>query len=151
MKRNTNKVILLLLLIFCSCGEKDLNCSEDRNSGIIVESVYFDDWCLNDFMDQSFVISDQAQLDSIIGSSSCEEGVDSPDIDFALYTLLGIYAGGGGCSGSFIREVTRDESAHKFVYEVEVKECGMCSMYFFSMNWVLVPKLPEGWTVEFII
>ena len=32
---------------------------------------------------------------------------------------------------------------------IKVKECGWCDKLGYSMNWVLVPRLLENWSVEF--
>lgn len=63
---------------------------------------------------------------------------------------MGVYLSGGGCDATFIREVKEDPEEEKYIYTVRMKECGLCEMYIYSMNWVLVPKLPKGWYVEFI-
>ena len=71
-------------------------------------------------------------------------------VDFSKYMLLGNYAA-GGCNVAFTRIVEQDEQAKKYSYTVKVREAGACKKLEYSMNWVLVPKLPAGYTVEFLI
>ncbi|SFD15309.1 hypothetical protein [Spirosoma endophyticum] len=71
-------------------------------------------------------------------------------IDFSKYTLLGNYAA-GGCNVAFTRIVEPDDRAKKYIYTVDVREAGACKKLEYSMNWILVPKLPVGYTVEFLV
>ena len=71
-------------------------------------------------------------------------------VDFSTYTLLGNYAQ-GGCDVAFTRSVIRDDNSKKYSYTVTVREAGSCKKLGFSMNWVLVPKLPPGYAVDFRI
>ncbi|MBD2699086.1 hypothetical protein IC229_00440 [Spirosoma sp. BT702] len=71
-------------------------------------------------------------------------------VNFSKYSLLGNYAA-GGCDVAFTRTVERDDMAKKYIYTVKVREAGACKKLEYSMNWVLVPKLPMGYTVEFLI
>ena len=83
------------------------------------------------------------------GSFPCLNFQPEP-IDFSAYTLLGNYAS-GGCNVAFTRTVELDEQAKKYWYTIKVREAGACKRLEYSMNWVLVPKLPPGYTVEFQI
>ncbi|MEN8958615.1 MAG: hypothetical protein ABF242_10625 [Flavobacteriales bacterium] len=71
-------------------------------------------------------------------------------INFTNYTLLGKWAE-GGCNVVIERDVERKNSEKRLIYTLEVHECGNCDMLTGSMNWVLVPKIPEDYTVEFIV
>jgi len=52
---------------------------------------------------------------------------------------------------SLIREVTVDTSSKKYIYEINIKRYReTCSQILkLSMNWVLVPKLPSEYKVDF--
>lgn len=142
------KLILIFIgfILFNSC-EKD--CSEkSSNSGIILENV--SNTCLLDLsITDGFVIETDSQFVNFleqISNYSC----DTPQIDFSENSLLGLYAD-GGCQVAFQRNVKIDALNQKYVYTVKVKECGLCDALGFSQNLVLVPKLPQNWTVEFIV
>lgn len=141
-------IILFLAVVVASC-EKELFCGDAKTEGIIVESISFGG-CLNYFPDTIFIIESEDELDTLYKYETCP-GRINPEINFEAYTLLGQYADGGGCDITFNREVVADEPDKRYVYTVSVKECGLCEMMGYSMNWVLVPKLPDNWTVKFKI
>jgi hypothetical protein len=73
-----------------------------------------------------------------------------PRIDFDKYTLIGRWITLGNCPAGkmFTLKVIRDDKAqvYRHVVNVETMPCRGLSSY---MSWVLVPKLPEGYTVNF--
>ncbi len=71
-------------------------------------------------------------------------------VDFSKYTLLGNYAQ-GGCDAAFTRSVIPDDNNKRYNYTVKVRQAGLCKKLVYSMNWVLVPKLPPGYSVDFRI
>lgn len=71
-------------------------------------------------------------------------------IDFTQYTLLGKYAS-GGCRVVFERNVTRNDSQKNVLYDITVHQCGDCQIYHGEMNWVLIPKIPDDYTVTFVV
>lgn len=83
------------------------------------------------------------------GNFPCRNYQPEP-IDFTKYTLLGNYAA-GGCKVAFTRTVEQDDESKRYVYTIKVREAGACKSLEYSMNWVLVPKLPSGYRVEFLI
>jgi hypothetical protein len=56
----------------------------------------------------------------------------------------------GTCRVNFERNVSTDSINKKYIYSIKVNECGNCKTNYEHMNWVLVPKIPDNWTVEFI-
>jgi hypothetical protein len=147
------KIQLTLLLFVVFAGLVLLGCKKDEetcesiieNTGIIVESVDFS--CDTPYRDGSFIINSQNELDSIIDLNS---GCNRPSIDFAQYTVLGRYAY-ASCVGSYYREVVSDTANQQYNYSISVISCGDCDCLCENMNWVLVPKLPEGYAVEFTV
>ncbi len=139
-------ILSVILFGFLSCNKDEESCeSVIENSGIIIESVDF--ICDIPYRDNSFIIDSQNELDSIINLNS---GCNQPIIDFAQYTLLGNYAY-ASCKGSYYREVTADTTNLQYDYTITVKSCGECDLLYENMNWVLVPKLPDDWTVKFTL
>lgn len=106
----------------------------------------------SDLRDSEFIINSdekyQALLDYKSPSSRCEN-FELPPIDFTQNTLLGKYAQGGGCSIDFVRKVYKDDSNKKIIYSIKVVEEGLCEMLGMSMNWILIPKVPFDYSVEF--
>jgi hypothetical protein len=142
------KLILVFIgfLLLYSC---DKDCSEKSSySGIIIEDV--SNTCLLDIsITDGIVIETDSQFLDLLGqipNFSC----DTPQINFSENTLLGLYAD-GACDVAFQRNVKIDALNQQYVYTVKVKECGSCLSLGYSTNLVLVPKLPQNWTVEFIV
>ena len=140
--------ILLTLILLNGCSKSPKCWGDDKNKGIIVKDVNFGSACMIHFVDQKFVIKSQEKLDSLYQAETCSQ-LKKPSIDFEAYTLLGQYVTAGGCEFKTIKEVEKNEDAKTYKYIVTVKSCGLCKMKMFNMNWILVPKLPDDYTVEF--
>lgn len=101
-------------------------------------------------MNKSFVIRTQAELDSVYFLSEQNGHTCSrPEIDFIKYSLLA-HVTKGQCDIQIIREIQIDSQQKKYFYAIHVTECGNCNSEIFSINGVLTPRIPEGWTVQFI-
>ncbi|MCL2434634.1 MAG: hypothetical protein FWD09_00675 [Lentimicrobiaceae bacterium] len=91
--------------------------------------------------------------DSLNGSNlvvSFDNGITYNPIDFSQYTLLGKYAEGQSMA-FFDRNVTKDAKKKKYIYTIRVIFCGDFLDTRASMNWVLVPKIEDDFSVEFVI
>ena len=71
-------------------------------------------------------------------------------IDFSKYTVLGKNAN-GDCKVVFDRNVTKHEEQQKYIYKIKLIHCGSCEKLVVDMNWVLVPKIEDDYSVEFIV
>lgn len=148
MKKLFSIIMILLMFAFVSsCSKEEEPCEAIvENSGIIVESVAVNA-CDEPFYQGSFVIDNNAELDSILQlNNNCEK----PLIDFSAYTLLGRYAYTNN-TGSYYRNVTIDTANLRYNYTITVENCGSCNCLSQNMNWVTVPKLPADWTVKFTV
>ena len=144
---------MFLVTILSTCSKSPLCWGDDKNRGIIVSEVKIDQlWCIDPFMlpEQQYVIDDNETYYNLITDTVDCDSSDLPEIDFINYTLLGQYAT-GGCEVKFIRKVSDNEKDREYLYSITVRECGLCNKERFDMNWVLVPKLPDNYTVEFSI
>jgi len=103
---------------------------------------------------KEFVVNTQDEYQGLLEFKSfyCE-GNDFvlPEINFSQNTLLGKWTSGGGCSIDFVRKVYRDDGNKRIIYLINVVNEGTCSMMGESMNWILIPKVPSGYEVEFIV
>jgi len=138
-------IIVSIVYLLLSCNKEDEEICESviENSGIIERSVNFQ--CDSPFYTGNFVINSNDELDSIMNLNS---GCNQPEIDFTKYTLLGKYAW-TEAKGSYFRSVERDSANLEYDFTITVKTCGDCNCLSQNMNWVLVPKVPEDWTVDF--
>jgi len=139
--------ILLLLLLVNSCSKNPKCSGEDKNLGLIKSSFTIP--CFPKTGQNTFIIDNDSNFtktftDTLIGYIPC----DLPIIDFNSNTLLGLYAE-GQCEVKFIRNVTLSNDECQYFYKINVNECGSCKKLDCSYNWVIVPKLPDGWTVVF--
>ena len=143
---------IFLITISCTFIACDDNSNVDFPE-LEFETLNFGN-CYDTNMEKVVIDNDatyQILLDSIFQpySSNCDSN-NHPVIDFSTHTLLGNYRDGGGCSINFIRNLYEDIPNQKYIYDIKVEEEGLCLMLGFSMNWILVPKLPENYTVEFL-
>jgi hypothetical protein len=145
MKKNAFSYVLISVLLvtqFLSCSKNPKCSGSDEQHGIIADAITIT--CVPVGQQEKFTIDDYAAYTLLF------PGCDVPSIDFRNYTLLGLSAS-GGCEVKFIREVKRLDDEHRYHYKVTVKECGRCKKLGTSYNWVIVPKLPNNWTVSFEI
>jgi hypothetical protein len=83
-------------------------------------------------------------------NSNCETA-NLPNIDFTKYSLLTKSTNGGGCSASYKRKILKDTVNRKIIYQISVDYEGACDMLLGSRNWAIIPKIPDNYTVEFIL
>lgn len=81
-------------------------------------------------------------------NTNCDTASLTP-IDFNVFTLLAKKTSGGGCSVIYDRKVLKDSENKKIIYKIKVQYEGPCDMLISSWNWVYIPKLEEGYSVEF--
>lgn len=146
-------LIAVVLLVGLESCKRGCFINKNKVEGIIESEFDFGEcfWIEPDLYDEIVVTDDSAYqsigLEIYTAKPDCETPV-YPAIDFSKHTLLG-KSTSGQCSIDYIREVTKDDASKKYKYLVRVLECGICYKEGYSMNWVLVPKLPQGYTVEF--
>ena len=141
-------VISFLFLINTGCKKSILCDGEDKNKGIIVSAPSI--LCFPDSAQDNYIIRDESTYRLMFNSSPTSLPTCSlPTIDFNNFDLLGLPAEGSGCDIKYIRNVKRVENKQKYEYSVKVRTCGLCKMLGTSDNWILVPKIPEGWSISF--
>jgi len=105
-----------------------------------------------DVREKEFVVNTETEYQNLINYKSpfsqCVNFV-LPPIDFSQKTLLGKYTSGSGCSIDFVKKVYKNDLSKKITYIIDVIEQGACEMAGFSSNWILIPKAPSDYTVEF--
>lgn len=134
--------ILALLFFTGACGKSPFCWGDDKNKGIIEQSISVPCYIS---MGGEIIIDSDSVYSSVVDSSA---GCVRTNIDFTKHTLLGLTAS-GGCTMKLKRVVTKNDANKEYVYKVIARDCGMCRKQVFDNNWVLVPKLPEGWAVRF--
>jgi hypothetical protein len=138
-----------------------ISCKKDEKIDLTQQCVFYDNFlgvCFNRLaaleFDQ-FIITDnkayQTFADSIRDhpyNINCDTAT-LPTIDFTKYSLLGKKTSGGGCSATYNRLILQDNNEKKLIYKITVQYKGSCSMLLASWNWVIIPKLEKGYSVEF--
>ena len=71
------------------------------------------------------------------------------EIDFSKFTLLGKTIW-GKCKFKVKRNLEINLEQQQYIFTIELIECGNCIEENKIDNWVLVPKIPSGYSVEFI-
>ncbi|MFZ2322183.1 MAG: hypothetical protein WAV89_00660 [Ignavibacteriaceae bacterium] len=93
----------------------------------------------------------KALVKEIFFSSWPFEGTENythPQIDFSKYTLLGQDANSGGCeTPDYKVEIKKD--GFNVIYRLTVIPKGYCEMAILKNMWILIPKLPKGYSVKF--
>jgi hypothetical protein len=146
--------IVIGLIILSGCKKKDL---EDITDDVIFPSILrnpcFDVMAKPD--NEELIFRDQESFEAFTDSIriypfnlNCDT-VTPPTIDFDSYILVGKQTSGGGCSVNYERKVYSDESNRQVIYEIKVRYKGLCDMLITSMNWALIPRVPEAYSIDF--
>ncbi|OFZ44164.1 MAG: hypothetical protein A3D92_07350 [Bacteroidetes bacterium RIFCSPHIGHO2_02_FULL_44_7] len=79
---------------------------------------------------------------------SFDGGITKEDVDWSIYDILANPMT-VDCKASFIREVNFDYVLDQVFYNVIATTCESCENPRFVENYVLIPKVPTGFTVYF--
>ena len=148
-------IIILFTILFISaifsCNKSPKCWGKKESTEGLIESDF--NPCLNCNIlvnpDESYVINSDAEYQELsLLAHSNQTVCQFENINFNNYTLLGksVWA---SCKYKIKRNVTEDKDNNKYIYTIELKECGNCSDLTKIDNWVLVPKIPIGYSVEF--
>lgn len=144
-------LFLLIVLAFTSSCIKNKNCKLPEQiigtGEIIPNAIIYQPIITREMRDKEHIIQSDSQNVHAL-QVSFDSGASYGNIDFSQYTLLGKYAN-EACNVTFERDVSIDVAQKKYFYNITVLQCGKCKTNWESMNWVLVPKIPEDYTVEF--
>ncbi|MBN1119140.1 MAG: hypothetical protein JXA77_18165 [Bacteroidales bacterium] len=73
------------------------------------------------------------------------------EIDFDTSSLIGKYSEGGSCDVTRNYNLEIDSDTKDYRYTISKVYDGSCNMLFFSMNWALVPAIPDDYMLEFVV
>ena len=152
-------IIVFAVLLLSSCKKKDDDVEiptcdlpeQTVGSGEIIQNALVDAINPDSFSTGNggdIIRSDSENVYNLM--VSYDQGVSYDSIDFDQYTVLGKSAS-GTCTAVFDRHVSRDTVAKKCTYRIKVYECGLCLRLWPDANLVLVPRIPEDYTVDFIV
>lgn len=144
-------LIITLCFLIISCTKAD------EISGIIVQEINLSE-CLNKVLDNEteteFIIKNDSIFNQLIEKHTDEIELlcinnDIPSIDFKKYSLLGKFTEADGKIRYYERSVTEDRVNKKYIYSIIIHAKGFRKILAIDYNWVLVPKIPDNYTVEF--
>lgn len=126
----------------------------DKHLGLITANLSFGDCFVEAGMNGTqWVVRNEAEYEKLafhfLSKTDCEAST-VPDIDFEAYSLLGVLSV-TDCNSIYSREVVELHEVKQFIYSVNVEWAGSCDGLVTQRNWVLVPKIPEGYTVNFYV
>ena len=150
--------LIILSFLYLSC-EEEKNCFNSNQNLGDIEGNYDLGKCFVVLADSQYVftnIEDFQELRSEIdemyleANAACDTAI-LKNPDFEKYSLLGMRTMVQACAVAYVREVKIDIAARKYIYSIKATPCGDCNSVNISMNWVLVPKIPQDFTVDFLI
>ena len=155
MKNICQNVILIMLLFFTtiSCKEsykcrkmpeQTMVMGEIMQNAMIVDLGY-----RTKPKEGQIITSDSLNIFDLV--VSFDNGETKNPIDFSKYTVLGKFADGGCRAIVALQDVTKYTELKKYIYRIKVISCGKCTSYWQEMNWVLIPKIEDDFSVEFVV
>jgi len=120
----------------------------DGGTGEIINNVLFKP-TLSYSKEEQIITSDSLNIFGFV--VSFDNGETYNPVDFSQYSILGKYAAWDGCMAFFDRNVTKDAKKKKYIYTIRTISCGNCMLGGGSSNWVLIPKIEDGFAVEFVV
>lgn len=141
--------LFYISILFISCGKNKKCNQEDSFSGIIIQQLIIPGALPNEDVakvrnSNGFFINNDSLYKRVF-----YQNTNLPFIDFTMYDILGQY-GSGACKISFHKEVVSDSVTRSYLYNLSIYTCNTYHQKLcVSLNWVIVPKLPQGWTTKF--
>ena len=158
-------VATILIFVAVSCNTREVRCDnmpeQIIGSGEIINNAIISD--LNTIPKIDYIITSDSQnifyaynplSESTIAANltvSFDNGNTYHPIDFSKYTVLGKYSDISACRTVFDRSVTKNTEQQKYIYKIIVIHCGDCEALWSDMNWILIPKIEDGFSVEFVV
>ena len=148
-------ILILILPLSCRKVIQDVNHNAEKALKAIYDPPLYGSCFGILAIGQEYVINDSVAYKNLEDtmrnktSPACDTA-HFANIDFKSYTLIGKQVDLSLCD-SISREITVNATQKKYVYIIRVKRhVGFCaSVLKITMNWVLVPKLPDDYKVDF--
>lgn len=101
----------------------------------------------------NFVIQDDSSYQAILSTTANSyNGCDSLSlkaVDFDQHSVMSMAVSGSGCSRTFCVTVEDDPTTRQYNFISRVVECGGCEPLEVVRFWVVVPKIPDDYSVSF--
>lgn len=137
-------LLILLPLLIASCGDGDLIEIE----GVEELSIPY----CSDFMEEEYLIDNEETYElfrtQYADTNLCESH-GFPSINFDERTLLGKLTTNTACSTTNNRTVFADPDEERYLYQINIFPSGDCETVLTNMNFITIPKLPEGYSIAY--
>ncbi len=145
-------IALTAFVALLSSCEKSAKCwgkTEQNEGEIIADTTLCTNCTILTNENEGYVVNSERDLWYIYYKNFGNQGVcETRDFDFNNYSLLGMTTL-ATCKYKIKREVTIDDDAKVYYYDIFLKECGNCEEQHYLTNWVMIPKLKVGYKVIF--
>ncbi|GAB3988858.1 hypothetical protein GCM10028807_12430 [Spirosoma daeguense] len=147
------KKLFLLLgsAILFSCEKPFCEETSDQTAGLVIRVLdrkYLAyDTSTGDLSRFGIKVSNEQQYQRVF-AHCCESRLDT--IDFEKFDILGLTTVNRGNSSGYLLDVKRDDSSKKIIYTVTEHYCERSSPVDGRSNFVVVPKLPADYQVEYV-
>ena len=133
---------------YCQCDKK---LPPSTSSGLIISNAKLKiaDPKTNDYF-SGVIINEESANENYTYQVSFDDGATYNNVDFSKYTILGYPIMGGGHI-SFGKDVTKDVANKKYIYTIDAVECRYYKVACIATNCVLIPKIEEDYTVDFVV
>lgn len=144
-------ILTILVTVFSSC-EKAPKCwgKNNINTGEIIGDTTL---CANcNFIaneNKGYVINSTNDLNEIFASHyGITAGCELNEFNLDKYSLLALPTI-TTCKYKMIKTLTIDDANKRYVYAIEIDECGTCHETNYKANWIVIPKIKKGYSVLF--
>ena len=146
MRQLTIYSFCFIFLLSCN---KSLNCKgDDEIKGEIIDDINLScNYVGQQANDNTYIIK---SLNDLIPNSTSEECENSVNVDFNKYSIIGQRID-GQCKMKIIHDLKIDHDTKKYTLTSKVKEFVFCKSQIISTRLLLVPAIPEDYSVEFEI
>jgi hypothetical protein len=145
---------IVLLTSFNNCTDVILHNSISTDSAYVTFSE-INIKCITS-KDNNFVVKNEQEYQKLLTDNLSDhpkcQSYKLPDVDFNLNTLVGAITSCAGCAEpDILKKVIKISAEKKYLIQIFITQKDICKINFTRKSWLLLPKIEEDYTVEFII
>lgn len=131
----------------CTINKEDTHSGQiiyEKNDGLVVVMPVSGYMTSNVTPQQHLIQSNHTYADRY--EVSFDGGANKGPVDYNLYNIVAfpLYV---TCEAALDREVLIDNTTQTVTYNINITECGNCTEQYIMENYVLIPKVPLGYTL----
>jgi len=106
--------------------------------------------------DNNFILKNEQEYQKLLTENLSDhlkcQSYKLPSVDFNLNTVVGAITSCGGCSEpEVLKKIIKIPVEKKYLIQILMIQKGLCKINFTHKSWLLLPKIEEDYSVEFII